>query len=139
LLTGSQHHNKLEPKYPELDAETPSELVDEIAVAEWNRLAPLMIESGHVSTADRASLLTYCTVYAGWRRSIIAAATEPLIIFSKKTRIPHINPVHTLTERRASLLLRATQELGISPSARSRVIAAPVKKAESKRSGLLAG
>lgn len=139
LLSGSKYHNKREPNYPKLDPTTPEELTSEIARAEWDRLAQLMIASGHVSTVDRSTLLAYCEKYGQWRVLESAADAAPMTTKSPKSgwEIPH--PLRGMANQSFVLMLRAAVELGITPSSRSKVIAAPVAPPESKWSALLAG
>src|SRR5262245_18752325 len=138
LLTGSKYHNKREPKYPALDPRTPEELTSEIARAEWDRLAPLMIESGHVSTVDKVALLAYCEKYGQWRRLEAEADAAPLTTKSPKSGYEIAHPLRGMANQSFTLMLRAAVELGITPSSRSKVIAAPVTP-DTKWSNLLAG
>ena len=124
--------NTQAPQYRALDTATPEELTDEIARAEWDRLAPLLVASGHVTVVDRSTFIAYCQKYADWRRLETAANAAPLTTKTPKSGYEVANPLRGMANRSFVLMMRAASELGITPSARSRVIAAPFAPHETK-------
>lgn len=53
---------------PEIDnsVPTPPEHLDQIAVAEWDRITSLMSNAGMMSPVYRALLASYCQTYSDW-------------------------------------------------------------------------
>jgi len=123
---GKRRINRNEPQpAPLLTAACPRELVDPVARAEWDRIAPGLIASGQVTSVDRAMLIGYCHKWAQWQAIETAAAVHSFIVKGPDGR-PIPNPAINLAFKAYNLLLRSAAELGMTPSARSRVVAAPV-------------
>jgi phage terminase small subunit len=101
---GKRALNRQEPKIAPLSAECPAELVDPVARAEWDRVAPALIASGVVTVADRATLVGYCLSWAEWL---------------------DLTRTQTAREKSSTLMLRFAIELGMTPAARTRIHATP--------------
>lgn len=136
---GKRKVNAAEPHHDPLDASVPSDLVDPSAQAEWKRVAAMLIARGQVTTVDRAVLTGYCVKYAQWLALEHEASQHPFIVRSP-SGYPIPNPALGMANKAFALMLKAAAELGITPSARSRVavqmepwVAAP----ESKWAGVL--
>jgi P27 family predicted phage terminase small subunit len=91
-----------------------------------------LVSSGQVTTVDRAMLIGYCQKWAQWQAIETAASAHPFIVKGPDGR-PIPNPALGLAFKAYNLLLRSAAELGMTPSARSRVMvataeAAPVSK-----------
>lgn len=129
---GKRRINHQEPRPGPLAADCPPELTDPVARAEWDRVAPGLVSSGQVTTVDRAMLIGYCQKWAQWQAIETAASAHPFIVKGPDGR-PIPNPALGLAFKAYNLLLRSAAELGMTPSARSRVMvataeAAPVSK-----------
>ncbi len=137
-LPGKRALNAAEPVHDPLESACPTELVDPVARAEWDRIAGMLIQRGQVTVVDRSTLLGYCLKYAQWQALETEAAKHPFIIKSP-SGYPMPNPAMGMANRAFALLLKASAELGITPSARSRVVATPVvqQAVQSKWSGIL--
>lgn len=121
---GKRRLNHQEPRPGPLAADCPPELTDPVARAEWDRVAPGLISSGQVTTVDRAMLIGYCQKWAQWQAIETAAAVHPFIVKGPHGH-PIPNPALGLAFKAYNLLLRSAAELGMTPSARSRVQVAP--------------
>lgn len=108
--------------HPSLATECPADLVNPAARAEWDRIAPLLIACGQVAVVDRATLVGYCLKYAQWQALETEAALHPFIVRSPNG-YPLPNPALCMANKAFNLMLKAAAELGITPSARSRVTA----------------
>jgi P27 family predicted phage terminase small subunit len=134
---GKRKINRLEPQPPPLETVCPPELVSPVAQAEWTRVAAGLIASGQVTTVDRALLIGYCQKWAQWQALEEAAAAHPFILKGPQGK-PIPNPALNLAFKAFNLLIRASAELGMTPSARSRVsVAAPASTPVSKWAGVL--
>jgi P27 family predicted phage terminase small subunit len=100
----------------------PPHLSDEAKV-EWGRVANEMYDLGMLTHLDRAVLASYCQYYASWCKFTELSDRQPLMKGSKGQ--PVVSPYVKLANQAYQNMLKAAVELGITPSARSRVSAAP--------------
>ena len=121
---GKRRLNPAEPTHPALAVACPAALVDALAREEWERIAPGLIQQGQVTTVDRATLMGYCVKYAQWQALETEARQHPTIVRAP-SGYPIANPLLGMANRALHLMLKTAMELGITPSARSRVVAAP--------------
>jgi|SRR6188472_3071292 P27 family predicted phage terminase small subunit len=119
---GKRPVNLREPQHGALDAAVPPDLVDPEAQDEWRRLAAVLITRGQVTTVDRAVLTGYCVKYAQWIALEREAAKHPWVV-KTPSGYPIPNPALGMANKAFGLMLQAATELGITPSARSRVSA----------------
>jgi P27 family predicted phage terminase small subunit len=122
---GQRRLNPAEPVHPPLGVECPAALIDPLAREEWARIAPQLIRQGQVTSVDRGTLMGYCLKYAQWQALEAEARQHPSIV-KAPSGYPIPNPLLGLANRVFHLMLKAAAELGITPSARSRVTAQPV-------------
>lgn len=109
---GKRPLNDLEPNPGALDLTPPAELSAD-AVPQWNRIAPMLAQCGVLKQSDRDILAHYCEAY---------------VVFYEGVRAGKIN-VGLLGQMRQML-----GEMGMTPSARSRIIAdKPVGDAKEER------
>ena len=131
---GNRPLNENEPIPASRDLEAPDSLIPD-ARAEWDRVASDLIASGLITTADLGALAVYCTAYGRWVQAerILAADAkanpdnEGLTIETSNGNVV-INPRLGIRNKAAADLMKAAAELGMTPSARSRVQAAPRSK-----------
>lgn len=134
---GRREINTDEPAPPPLSAEpVPHELKDAHALGEWRRIAPGLIACGQVTMADRTLLVAYCLKYGQWLRLEEEALRHPLIVKGAAGN-PISNPAVRLANQTLDLVIRAAAELGITPTARTRVMKAPLAPPSSKWAGVL--
>jgi P27 family predicted phage terminase small subunit len=82
------------------------------------------LSQGHVTSVDRATLVGYCLKFAQWTALEEEAARHPFIVRGHNNK-PMPNPAISLANRTFVIWLRAAAELGITPSSRARIVAAP--------------
>ena len=134
---GKRRLNDAEPQHPPLPPECPEDLSDSKARREWERIAPQLITQGQVTTVDRAALIGYCQKWAQWQALEAEAAKHPFVVKSASGS-PIPNPAFKLANQTFAVMLKAAVELGITPSARSRVMAQPSAPPVSKWANALA-
>ena len=120
---GRRPLNTFEPSHPSIDPECPAELVDPLARAEWSRLIGTL-SHGHVQQTDRAVLVGYCLKYAQWQALEREAIQHPWIVRSANGN-PMPNPALKLACRLFLIVLRSAEALGLTPTARARIVAPP--------------
>jgi P27 family predicted phage terminase small subunit len=115
---------------PVMDATAPQcpDWLDAQAKAYWAEIAPMLSEGKVLRRIDRAALARYCQLLARWRRceEFIAKHGDTYPI---KDDAGHVKGVKEFPQvRRASdlsaQLCRLEAEFGMTPSSRSRVVAA---------------
>jgi P27 family predicted phage terminase small subunit len=120
--------NLHEPKHPTIDPAVPDELMHPKARAEWERIISTL-STGHITTPDRAVLIAYCMKWAQWQTyEAELAADKPIILAPSGYPVP--NPLVGMANQAYQLMFRAAVELGLTPSARTRVVVATHTPAE---------
>lgn len=117
---GRRPLNLREPQHDALDVTCPDMLVDPVARAEWDRLAVVLRDRGHLTMVDRATFVGYCLKVAQWQALETEAAKHPFIVRAQ-SGYPMPNPALVMANKVFTLVLKAAAELGITPSSRSRV------------------
>lgn len=108
---GKRPINAQEPNSGDIDTQAPAEL-SEAARTHWQRLAPMLSKSGVLKQSDRDLLFCYCESYSVWLESVRAGKLN----------------VSLLAQLRQML-----GEMGMTPAARSRIIAdKPAEKPDGK-------
>jgi P27 family predicted phage terminase small subunit len=115
--------NLNEPKNDALDPTCPKELIDPVARAEWDRVAVSLSSSGHCTTVDRTMLMGYCLKYAQWQALEKKVRKQPFVVKAPSGYLMP-NPALGMANKCFSLLLKTAAELGLTPSSRTRVVAA---------------
>jgi P27 family predicted phage terminase small subunit len=123
---GRRPLNLNQPTHDPLDPTCPEELTDPRARSEWDRLAVALSSRGHCLAVDRTSLMGYCLKYAQWL-ALEQEADDLLVTTARGSLMP--NPAIGMANRAFALVLKTAAELGLTPSSRTRVVAA--KGAES--------
>jgi P27 family predicted phage terminase small subunit len=118
---GRRTINAQEPEPPPTDLRTvPRELVGNAeAVREWKRLAPMLQTIRQVTEADRAALIALCVE---WSRYLEAGKhARPRILTASRSGYKMPNPWLAIQRQALAACLKLWPELGLTPSARSRV------------------
>ena len=119
---GGRPLNKAEPKLPaEQAADVPTEIADNpVALAEWNRLAPMLTLAGVLTEADRGTLLSACQQ---WALYLEARSKITNLVVTTKSGHPMPNPYLSVANKALAHCIKLWAELGMTPSSRSRVTA----------------
>ncbi len=139
VLTGTARAHRLNPAEPEIEPavpDAPDHLSDE-AHAEWVRVTDEMAQAGILSALDRGALAAYAQAYGRWVAAeralhVVAArdaVTAGLIIRTQSGNAIQ-NPLVGTANKAMADMVRYAAEFGLTPSARSRVSAAPILDAD---------
>ena len=118
---GKRPLNAHEPR-PERKAPACPKWLEPEAKKEWRRLAKKLEQLGVLTEADMSVFASYCQAYARWK------AAEEIISshgFISKTpsgylqAIPHV----AIAKEYARIMNRCAEQLGLTPSSRSRLVA----------------
>jgi P27 family predicted phage terminase small subunit len=121
---GRRPLNEREPQLPVPSAafdETPAELQRfPAAIAEWQRLAPMLRLGRHITEADRGALVAVCLEWARYLDAMAQVAKSGMVVLTP-SGWPMTNPYLTIATRALSGCVRLWPELGLTPSSRTRV------------------
>ena len=132
LLEGNPGKRQLNMNEPRFAQKMPPECPDwleEEAQAEWDRLSETLFEMGILTDLDVAPFAAYCQAYARWREAEEFISQHGSIVKTKTgywQQVPQVSIAHT----NQKAMLQAAAEFGLTPSARSRIIAGNAKKEE---------
>jgi len=130
LLKGSPSHhriNRLEPQ-PASDSIAPPPWLVKTSLKKWNEILPGLIATGVVTNADVETLARYCTMHEQFLfclKEIRAGRDQVEIKDPKSGEIVNIKatPAAVNIYKLAASMLRIEQEFGLTPSARSGIVA----------------
>ena len=91
-----------------------------VARKEWRRLATPLHEAGILTLADRAALAAYCQAYARWVEAEEKLGEGPVLLKTPSGYVQQ-SPWLTVANKQMELMGRYMSELGLTPSARTRV------------------
>jgi P27 family predicted phage terminase small subunit len=97
---------------------------DEVAIECWNKVCKTLHDMGILTMSDVSVMELYCSTYSQWRWLSNYVRDGNCRIENEKGNVstsPEANQVH----KYSALLLRMMAELGLTPSSRSRIHAAP--------------
>lgn len=112
-ITGS------EPKPPSSQPTCPAHL-SPTAKAEWKRIALSLNAIGLLTQVDRAALAAYCQAYGRWVEAERKLSETPTLLKMPSGYI-QVSPWLTISNKQMELMARYMTELGLTPSARSRL------------------
>ena len=110
------------------------------AKLEWNRLAVLMEQMGVLTEVDRAAFAAYCQSYARWQEAQEHIDSEGAT-YETENGMQRPNPWVAICNTEQRLMMQAASEFGLTPSARSRIVAAGARgrEPEDEMEALLGG
>jgi P27 family predicted phage terminase small subunit len=130
LLRGNPGRRRINPNEPRPEAVTenfdipPPELAgDKGAIAEWQRIAPLLRLCGLISQAERTALTALCQQWSQYLEA--QRQIRKLGMMIKKDGELTANPYLPIADRALAACHRLWTELGLTPSGRARVARLP--------------
>ena len=103
--------------------------LDDDAIAEWNRIVPLLLAMRVLTEADYLSLANLCQAY-----STLVKAQKKLnatgLLVKAPSGYPMQSPLITIINQNTDIVTKLCREFGLTPSARSRVQALPEQKSK---------
>jgi P27 family predicted phage terminase small subunit len=92
------------------------------AAAEWRRIAKALQQAGIITGFDRAALAAYCQAWGRWVEAEERLRETPALIRTPSGYVQQ-SPWLTIANKQLELMGRYMVELGLTPAARSRVMA----------------
>ena len=126
---GKRAINHDEPNAPGSIPSCP-DFLDEVAQDEWFRISEILSEMGLLSSADRAALAAYCTVYSRWVHAEEQVKKFGTIVKSPEKCFPMKSPYLTVADQAMETMRKFLVEFGLTPSSRSRLRGEAKKNAE---------
>jgi|SRR5262252_3552544 len=134
-LEGNPGHRPLNPDEPQPAAPDAAPLRDPFdqapaaltgngrAIAEWERVAPLLRRARQITDADTSALIALCLA---WSQYLDAVAHSGTPVIRTANGYPLINPYLAIANKALGACIRLWEQLGLTPSARSRVASVPL-------------
>ena len=119
---GKRELNKKEPKPAKKAPACPKWLAAE-AKKEWRRLAKTMEAMGVLTEVDMAAFAGYCQAYARWKEAEERITDRGLVIRTP-SGYPQQVPYISIAQQYLRLMNQFAEQFGLTPAARSRIIAA---------------
>ncbi len=116
---GRRPINGREPKPPATRPTCPAHL-SPTAKAEWKRVAGVLNQIGLLTQIDRTVLAAYCQAYGRWVEAERRLAETPPLLKTPAGYV-QVSPWVTISNKQVELMTRLMAELGLTPSARSRL------------------
>jgi len=123
---GRRPLNADEPPLPlTTDITPPLELVgNDVAIAEWARLLPMLQQARVITDGDRGSLLALCQQWARYLEANNKIALAGMVVRAP-SGYPMPNPYIAISNKALGNCIKLWVELGLTPSARTRVATTP--------------
>lgn len=115
--------NLNEPSFADDADPKPVDFLDGFAKEEWDRVYPELERNGVLKMVDRMVLVGYCEAYSEYRKSSIHLANSGNQIFTTPNGALQQVPYVSMKRNWLTIMLKFAVELGITPSARSRISA----------------
>jgi P27 family predicted phage terminase small subunit len=116
---GRRPVTKREPQVP-AGRPAPPEYFDAVALAEWQRITPLLAAAGLLTALDRAALAAYCSAYARWLDA--EAKLRELGPLAPSARGgQQLSPYFRVANVALKQLREFGADFGLSPASRSRL------------------
>ena len=119
---GKRPLNRNEPRPAKKAPACPKWLEPE-AKKEWRRLAKSLEQMGVLTEADMASFASYCQAYARWKEAEEFITQHGTIVKTPSgywQQVPQVSIAQTYNK----IMTKLAEQFGLTPSARSRIIAA---------------
>ena len=133
---GKRPLNRSEIVFPKKAPPCPDWLDDD-AKREWRRLAGTMEAMGVLTKADLAAFAVYCDAYSKWKEATDFINQHGQIFQVKSSGYIQQVPQVSIAQTYAKLMMNTAAEFGLTPAARSRIIAAGADSAEDEMDKLL--
>ena len=119
---GKRELNRFEPKPGKGMPVCPEWLLDD-AKDEWNRLADKMNQMGILTEVDQAAFAAYCQAWARWKEAQQMIEINGATFVTDKGYLQQSTWVG-IANTNQKLMMQAASEFGLTPSSRSKIVAA---------------
>lgn len=117
--------NKAEAKIRPSELPYPPDFLSEEAIREWNRVSTRLYDAGLLTHVDSTALAAYCQAFGRWERAERQLREDGKLVVTTQHNNQIPNPLLGIANRAMHDCMRYAAELGMTPSARSRVTARP--------------
>ena len=128
--------NRSEIVFPKKAPPCPDWLYDD-AKREWRRLAGTMEAMGVLTKADLAAFAVYCDAYSKWKEATEFINQHGQIFQVKASGYIQQVPQVSIAQTYAKLMMNTAAKFGLTPAARSRIVAAGADAVEDEMDKLL--
>ena len=118
---GKRPLNANEPR-PERKAPRCPAWLDTEAKREWRRMGKVLEQMGILTELDMAAFAGYCQAYARWKEAEEFITQHGSMIRTPNGYLQQV-PQVSITQTNMKIMLRFCEQFGLTPSARSRIIA----------------
>lgn len=122
---GKRKLNKLEPSFvKEEQNNIPEELLNKensIALKEWKRIAPELLEANVLTKIDRTAIVAYCMCYQRWIQAEEAIKIDGLVSYSEKSRTIYQSPYVSISNQALIQMRAFMAEFGMTPATRGKI------------------
>ena len=118
---GKRKINEAEPK-PEKKAPPCPKWLEPEAKKEWRRLSKQLEQIGVLTEVDQAAFASYCQAYARWKAAEEFITSHGYVSMTPAgyvQQLPHVS----ISQTYQKIMNRCAEQLGLTPSSRSRLIA----------------
>lgn len=124
ILEGNPGKRKLNVYEPRPSRKIPPcpSFINEEGKKEWRRLAKPLVALGVLTEADTSVFAAYCQAYGRWKQAEEKLANSELV-YATPSGYPMQNPYLNIATHNMTLLQKFASEFGLTPSARSKIIA----------------
>jgi P27 family predicted phage terminase small subunit len=129
LIRGTTRRDRSNPKEAKIDAsfgkpEPPAHLSPE-GREEWDKQCDLLFKIGLLTMIDAPVFAAYCQAYGRWRRAEEQLSTQTSFLVRTKVGNFIQHPLVGTANKAMHDMVRYAVELGLTPSARTRIHAEP--------------
>jgi P27 family predicted phage terminase small subunit len=137
-LEGFPGHNPINDREPQpTGLLAKPDIVTGEAAREWDRAVAAM-PPGLYTSADAPVLAVYCIAWVLFRNAIATTAREGMTVTGPQGQ-KQVHPALVIAAKQSEIILKAADRLGMSPSARSRLVMGDAPERGGKFAGLLGG
>ena len=138
ILAGKPGHhplNKNEPQPPiPMELPQPPLPLSRLARKEWERIGELLLRLRVLTEADLVALAAYCVVFARWQEAENDIRARGVMVAPKPGSKNLIqNPLLSVANKSLQQMLRLLAEFGLTPSTRTRIVAADASQTDAER------
>jgi P27 family predicted phage terminase small subunit len=130
---GKRPLNDHEPR-PPADAVRPPDWVTGVAREKWDEVVPKLLAMGVMTNADVDTIARYCSMHEQYLKYLeqVRRGLDVIVMRDESGRVKYMQsaPAATMLLKLATAMLRIEQEFGLTPSARSGIVATPAASPE---------
>jgi len=130
---GKRSLNMSEPR-PPVGEILPPDWVTGVARAKWDNLVPKLVAMGVMTVSDIDTIARYCAMHEQYLKYLdqVRRGLDVLVMRDEAGRVRYMQstPAATMMLKLATSMLRIEQEFGLTPSARSGIVASQAETPE---------